>query len=57
MLQSMKRVGHDLVSEQRQQPSSSVPGREPQRGKGLETELITSCHSLLSYRFGNINSN
>ena len=57
MLQSMKRVGHDLVSEQLQQPSSSVPGREPQSGKGLETELITSCHLLLSYRFGNINSN
>ena len=57
MLQSMKRVGHDLVSKQQQQPSSSVPGREPQSGKGLETELITSCHLLLSYRFGNINSN
>ena len=56
MLQSMKRVGHDLATEQ-QQPSASGPGRELQRGKGLETEFITLCPSHLSYRLGNINSN
>ena len=35
-----------------QQPSATGPGRELQREKGLETELITRCHSHLSYRLG-----